>query len=410
MPAVADLPVPRSATGLPQDPASDIDDQTVLFGEVDEVVGGNQTTGGVLPAHERLQAHHLARGEGDGGLVVEDELALLDGPAHITLELEAGHGRGVHGGVEEAVAALPLALGSVHGGVGVAQQLVGGLAIALGEADPQAGVNEDLLAREEERWGQDVDDALRQAIGSFGFFQVLEQDGELVAAQTSRGVAGSQAALQADRHRDEQLVADRVTQAVVHGLEAVEVHHHDRDRGGVPFLATHGVVHTVGEQRPVGQVRQRVVEGLMTQLRLEGVAVGHVLHGDEDCIMRIERKLMGPHLDVDDAPVLQAMPPGALVECVPFAPHLGQETGHIFGRTDVGDASIEELLPCVAVVADGRLVHLEELEGIDVIDPHRLGVVGEELAEARLAHAQLRIRCLLSGGLRSQQLDHEGHA
>ena len=315
----------------------------------------------------------------------------------------------MHGGVEEAVAALTLALGSVHGGVGIAQQLVGAFALALGQADAQAGGNEDLPTREGKRWGQDVDDALCQAIGSVGFLQVLEQDGELVAAQTGRGVAGSQAALQAGGHRDEQLVADRVAQAVIDGLEPVEVQQQDRDRRGVSFLTTHGVVHAVGEERPVGQVGQRVVEGLMAQLGLEGVPVGHVLHRDQDRVVRVERELMGAHLDVDDASVLQAMPPPALLECAPLARDIRQETGHVFGRPDVGDPSSEELLPCVAVVADGRLVHLEELECLRVKDPHRLGVVREELAEARLARAQLRIGCLLRSRLRPEEVDDEGH-
>ena len=81
----------------------------------------------------------------------------------------------------------------------------------------------------------------------------------------------------------------------------------------------------------------------MTQLGLERVSVGHVLHRDEDSVVRIERQLMGAHLDVDDPPVLQPMPPRSLLECIPLARDIGQETRHIFDGTDVGDVSIEEL-------------------------------------------------------------------
>ena len=148
----------------------------------------------------------------------------------------------------------------------------------------------------------------------------------------------------------------------------------------------------------------------MTQLGLERVSVGHVLHRDEDSVVRIERQLMGAHLDVDDPPVLQPMPPRSLLECIPLARDIGQETRHIFDGTDVGDVSIEELFPGVAVVPDGCLVHLEERECLGLIDPHRLGVVREELAKAGLAHAQLRIRRLLDGRLRPEDVDYEGHA
>ena len=63
IPTMGKLPVPGSPTGLPQHPASDLDDEAVLLGEVDELGRGNQATSGMLPAHERLQRHHLAGAE-----------------------------------------------------------------------------------------------------------------------------------------------------------------------------------------------------------------------------------------------------------------------------------------------------------------------------------------------------------
>ena len=67
---------------------------------------------------------------------------------------------------------------------------------------------------------------------------VLEQDAELVAAEPGRRVAVAQAAAQPGRHLPEQRVAGGVPEAVVDGLEVVEVDEQDavatRRRGTGP--------------------------------------------------------------------------------------------------------------------------------------------------------------------------------
>ena len=51
----------------------------------------------------------------------------------------------------------------------------------------------------------------------------LEQDCELVAAQPRDGIGVTHGLLEASRDADEQLVAGRVAEAVVDGLEVVDV-------------------------------------------------------------------------------------------------------------------------------------------------------------------------------------------
>ena len=62
-------------------------------------------------------------------------------------------------------------------------------------------------------------DAVRLAVVE----ETDEQNGEFVAAEASQGIALPQARLEPARHRDEQFVADQVTEAVVDDLEAIEI-------------------------------------------------------------------------------------------------------------------------------------------------------------------------------------------
>ncbi len=66
-----------------------------------------------------------------------------------------------------------------------------------------------------------------------------------------------------------------MAEPVVHELEVVEVERHHCDGAGV--AAFQRVAKTVAEQRPVRQTRQRVVEGLMTQLVLQSPPLRDVM-------------------------------------------------------------------------------------------------------------------------------------
>ena len=179
----------------------------------------------------------------------------------------------VHLGLEEPIAALAVALGPVHRGVGVPDQLLG----ARGGSPPPrrrcrccSGATAPAATR---RAAPALQHAVRRVGGLLDAVDVLEQQRELVAAEARRGVGRADARGQALRHLDEHLVAGGVPQAVVDRLEVVEV---EEDHGHALALAARAgdrMADALGEQGAVRQAGHRVVEGLVGELLLEGLAL-----------------------------------------------------------------------------------------------------------------------------------------
>ena len=124
--------------------------------------------------------------------------------------------------------------------------------------------------------------AIREAIRSAApTLDSLEEQGELVAAEPGHSVAGPQDRAQPVRGFDQEPVAGVVPEAVVDGLEMVEVTEHQGQRAATP-KASLGEQHPVRQQGAVGQPGEGVVHGLMGELRLGLLALGDVLHlGDQ---------------------------------------------------------------------------------------------------------------------------------
>ncbi len=106
---------------------------------------------------------------------------------------------------------------------------------------------------------------------------VLQQQGELVAAQAGHRVALAGHRPQAGGHLHQQLVARGVPEPVVDVLEVVQVAEHHRQLARA--AAAQGVVQAVAEQPAVGQPGQRVVQGLVGQLALQLHPGGDVAQG-----------------------------------------------------------------------------------------------------------------------------------
>ena len=100
---------------------------------------------------------------------------------------------------------------------------------------------------------------------------VVQQHGELVAAQARREVARLQRAAQAPGDRLQQLVADRMAERVVDRLEVVEVEEEDRV---VAPARGEQLAELIEEQRAVGEPGQRVVEGLVLEAALQLAQLG----------------------------------------------------------------------------------------------------------------------------------------
>ena len=129
------------------------------------------------------------------------------------------------------------------------------------------------------------------SVASAGDDEPIEQHAELVAAEPGDGVLAADAGAEPVGDHHQGRVAGAVAEAVVEPLEAVEVAVAGR-RSVLPsrFADEQRVLDPVGEQGPVGQAGQRVVEGLVAELGLEGVALGHVAGVEDDAARRPRRR------------------------------------------------------------------------------------------------------------------------
>ena len=128
------------ASALVEHVAAQRPDQAGALGHRHELGGEDQAALGVLPAHQRLGAHHLAGLQVDLGLVVEQHLVLGEPLAQLPDHGEADRVVGVVLDRVDLVTAVR-ALGLVHGHVGVLEQRVHVLAVLRVERDAHARVH-----------------------------------------------------------------------------------------------------------------------------------------------------------------------------------------------------------------------------------------------------------------------------
>src|SRR5579872_3984389 len=215
--------------GRAQDPVAERDDQAGLFRQLDEMAGSQAPAGRMRPAHERLGTDDRARVELHDRLVVELEFLFLERALKLHPELQTVEHALVHTRLEALRVALSGALGHIHGGVGVSQEVVHrDGAVAVG--DPDRGVDSELAAADVERRVQRLEQPRGDQVGIAVVIERLQQDGELVPAEPCRGVGYADHAGDSDRHRPQEVVTDRVAEAVVDRLEVVQIEEQDRDR------------------------------------------------------------------------------------------------------------------------------------------------------------------------------------
>ena len=86
----------------------------------------------------------------------------------LLFEVHAFDRGGVHGGFEDAVAALSLSLRSVHGGVGVGEESIGFGVGLVGERDADTGTDRDLPFRKRQGADECIEDPLRDPASLIG--------------------------------------------------------------------------------------------------------------------------------------------------------------------------------------------------------------------------------------------------
>ena len=167
---------------LDQHPPSERDDEPGLLGDGDEPERGHLAEARMAPPHQRLEPLQPVVGEGDDGLVLQEELRPAERPAEAVGQIEPLEHAGPHGRPEHLDPVLPLLLGLVHGRVRLAQELLGGLARPA-KATPTLIDKPDLVALEVGGVAEHGDDAVGEVHGGLGVLHVDHQHRELVAAR-----------------------------------------------------------------------------------------------------------------------------------------------------------------------------------------------------------------------------------
>ena len=232
------------------------------LGERDELLRRDQPALGVAPAHQRLGPQHGSVRQADLGLVVQLEVAVVECLPQRGDGTEPLRRVRVTCDVVDLDPGL-LALGDVHRDVGATQQRVDGVAVDRRERDADRHVHVHEHALEPERLGErgpdpagDLDRVGRRP-------DVGQQHAELVAAEASDHVVRA--------HRAQHAAGDDLAGAGHRrGGPSVSLTSLKRSRssrntataGAVALGLGERVLEPLREQRPVGQVGQRVVHRL----------------------------------------------------------------------------------------------------------------------------------------------------
>ena len=190
----------------------------------------------------------------------------------------------MHRRFENPVAPLAVTLGHVHRDVGVPEELgcIRNRDLAVDEADSDARAREDLLALDLGRNLQGLENPRRCIGGLRRIRHALDEDGELVATEAGDRVGGPHGDQQPPSDLLKHPVSGCVAEAVVDGLEIVEVDEHHGNVGESALRPHQGVLDTIREQRSVGEAGHRVVERLVCQLLLERLPLAHVTAVEDD--------------------------------------------------------------------------------------------------------------------------------
>ena len=271
-----------------------------MLGAFDEVGRRHQAPARMLPAQQGLEAGGLVLVGANKRLEEQLQFVVSQGVAQIQLKGAALLGPDVHGGLEEAIGPATVTLGAIEGEVGVLQQAVGIAGVLRCDGDADAGADQHVVAAHVVALGQALDDGLGQVAQRLGAGRGGHDDGELVAAQTGHQARVANALAQAGGGLDQEVVADRMAQAVVDALEMVEVQAQHR-AAGAPLLLAFGRLAVVGEglaqglqeRQAVGQLGEDVIVGQARDAGLILAGLGdvcaHAPEADEGAVQVVDR-------------------------------------------------------------------------------------------------------------------------
>ncbi len=404
-------PLRKLGAGRAQHRAAERQDQSGGLGQRDEAARLQQAALRMRPAHQRLDADQLAL-QVDLRLVVQQQLAGVDGGAQVGLQRGARGDHGLHFGLEEAHPVAAGDLGLRQRDVGVLEHVLDGL-LRIGEQrDADAGGTVVRRVVEHARLGDGVEQALRQRrrlalrLGG-GQRQLGDQEAELVGADPRCPLALVQAGRDALGDRLQPAVADVMAAGVVERLEAVKVEHQQRTLAAAPGTLDQRFAQAVEQLLAVGQVGERIEPGELVDLRQQQVLLGDV-GGDRAQRGDTAGAVAQRQLDREERPRLAApAQPLGLLQRDAFAAldHL-----EIVAAQDRRCLGVEEILVAAAEHALGRRAeHLADLlVDVAVAQPRVLDedVCVDAVEDGRQALFAGAQRMRLARHLAAQQRDH----
>jgi hypothetical protein len=270
------------AASLKQRPVAHLGDQPGLFQDGHKLVRRHRAEFRRVPAQQGLQTDYRGIGKTHLGLVEQAQFGALQGVAQTVFHLHAPGRPGGHVGGEELVVGTPQALGVVHRRIGIAGQAVGIAGIGGIQGDADTGADHHVVTGEIQRRGNPVEDGLGHLGGADGVVQAFQDHGEFVAAESRYGVCGTHAGAQTTGDLLEHGIADGVPQAVVDGLEVIQIDEHQAELTLVTRCLGHGMFQAVAEQGPVGQTGEDIVMRQELHPLLVLHALGDVLAGRDE--------------------------------------------------------------------------------------------------------------------------------
>ena len=130
-----------------------------------------------------------------------------------------------------------------------------------------------------------------------------------------------------------------MAKGVVDLLEAIQIQAQDRGLLSVAGGLGQTLLHSIFQQKPIGQPGEQVVVRLVNQLLMQLLAVGDVLHQDETALPPLEVDAMGRHVHLDVGAIFAPMAPGAGELGGVGGGIFPENRSHVFGRPQIAARS-----------------------------------------------------------------------
>ena len=245
-------------THFTQSPRAKGHDQARVFRDRNELPWAHKTFYGMLPATERLTAHHSAIVHAKLRLVVQHELALTQRHTKLTLNLCALlHGL-EHRLVEDDRLAATQLLGPRERDVCTAKERLRLTRIHRVAHDRDRSAQENLLPMHMEGLAQRLLKLIDHHVNRRGTSVIGHHDQELIACASTHEIVLTHRLTKTLSNLPQHAITHLLTERLVHATKAIERHHH-KGHAGPQHLgalkATHRLFH---HRRAIGKARHKV--------------------------------------------------------------------------------------------------------------------------------------------------------